>query len=41
MEAKFGIRTETDVAEAGNGGYSAVIRTGSGPTWIGYAEQTQ
>lgn len=39
--AKFGIRTETDVTVAGNGGYSEVIRTGSGPTWSGNLEQTQ
>ena len=40
-EAKFGIRTETEVAVADKGGYSAVIRTGSGPTGIGNAEQAQ
>lgn len=39
--AKFGIRTEIVVAVAGSAGYAAVIRTGSGPTWIGYSEQTQ
>ena len=39
--AKFGIRTETDVTVAGSGGYAEVIRTGSGPTWVGNLEQTQ
>jgi hypothetical protein len=39
--AKLRIRTETEVAEAGNGGYAAVMHTGSGPTWVGYLEQKQ
>lgn len=39
--AKFGIRTETDVTVSGTGRYSDVIRTGSGPTWMGYVEHTQ
>jgi hypothetical protein len=39
--AKFGIWTETEVTVADRGGYSDVIRTGSGPTWLGNLEQTQ